>query len=151
MMFLCGIPWNISGYEGHFTLLTLSKCFTTFILFSAHCTSFIGFLLTLCTGNVYWKVSPVLSLQSDRGCGGSEPRTSLDAILDTEVIKYFIIVSRQRKILSSRLLTKKIWESHFQWLKNSWKLTQVPSVSYLVSYMKIYNFMHSAWHSREWN
>jgi hypothetical protein len=84
-------------------------------------------------------VSPVLSVQSDMGCAGSEPCTSLDTILDTEVIKYFFIFPRQRKILSSRLLTKKIRESHFQCLKNSWKLTQVPSVSYLESYMKIYN------------
>jgi hypothetical protein len=92
--------------KGNFTLFTLQTCFTSFVLFWAHCTSFIGFLRTLCTGDVYWKVSPILSLQSDRDCGGSELRTFLDAILDTEVIKYFFIFPRQRKILNPRLLRK---------------------------------------------
>jgi hypothetical protein len=92
--------------KGHFTVFTLPTYFTSFVLFRAHCTYVIGFLLTFGTGDVYWKVTPVLSLQSDRGCGGSELRTSLDAILDTEFIKYLYIFPRQRKILSSRLLTK---------------------------------------------
>jgi hypothetical protein len=64
--------------------------------------------------------------------------------LDTEFKKYFFIFPRQIKVLSSGLLTKKIWESTLPMSEELMEVNTMPSVSYLESYMKIYNFMRGA-------
>jgi hypothetical protein len=138
MMFLCGIPWKISGYEGALHTFHTANMFHFFCFVLS--TLYIFYRVSSYT--LYWGCSSESEIKHFLinyviVPSLSEPRTSIDAILDTEVIKYFFIFPRQRKILSLRLLTKKIWESHFQCFKNSWKLAQVPSVSYLESHMKI--------------
>jgi hypothetical protein len=80
---LCGIPWNISGYEGALHTFHTANMFHFFCFeHTVHLLQgfFLHSVMEIFIGKWYKTLSNKLIIPS-----WAEPRTSLDAILDTEV------------------------------------------------------------------